>query len=250
MEIHYHPKHQGKPRKIGEYLSEFFIIFIAITGSFFAENLREHFVDRHSEKEYMESMLQDLKADTTSIGMILRLNIVQQKGLDSLLRVMEEGLTGSRLNRFYYYDLTYTIGYNGFVPSDKTISQLKNTGGIRLIRNGPVSDAIIHYDKATSVIISQSALLASQFNKTLDQKKEIVDLLTIRKHHSGGTMRSLLKSSDHPALLTDSKRVIHSYYFDITMFKGAISSYNDKLANLMEESASDIRLIQKEYKME
>ena len=54
MEIHHHPKHSEKPRKYKEYVFEFLVIFVAITGSFFAENLREHFVDSHKEKEYNE----------------------------------------------------------------------------------------------------------------------------------------------------------------------------------------------------
>lgn len=55
MEIPHQLKHSKKARKKREYLFEFLIIFVAKTGSSFAENLREHFVDRHKEKEYMVS---------------------------------------------------------------------------------------------------------------------------------------------------------------------------------------------------
>jgi hypothetical protein len=250
MEIQHHPKHSKKPRNIKEYLFEFLIIFIAITGSYFAENLREHFVDKHIEKEYMVSMLQDLKADTTSIGNIVQRNNEQLKGLDSLLHVMEDKLVGSKINQFYYFDLRYTLSYNGFNPSNRTISQLKNTGGLRLIKNGAVSDAIVNYDQASNAIINQSELLENQFTKVIDQQTEIIDLLAIRKLHPGSSILYILQQKEHPALLTTSKKTIHAYYFNITMFKGVINSYINKLSQMKTQSSSFIQLIQKEYNLE
>ena len=97
MEIPHHLKHSKKARKNKEYLFEFLIIFVAITGSYFAENLREHFVDRHKEKEYMESMLQDLRSDSANLVRVIELNKEQIKGLDSLLNLMNNKLENNEI---------------------------------------------------------------------------------------------------------------------------------------------------------
>jgi len=63
MEIH---AHSHTPRKkldpiISGSLS---CCFLRSSVDFWAENLREHKVERHREKQYMESLVEDLKSDT------------------------------------------------------------------------------------------------------------------------------------------------------------------------------------------
>ena len=66
MEVHNHPHVEKKNFK--EYFSEFLMIFLAVTLGFFAENIREHFVNREKEKNYMEGILQDLEKGTAAIS--------------------------------------------------------------------------------------------------------------------------------------------------------------------------------------
>jgi hypothetical protein len=246
MEVHYHPKHSGKPRINKEYLFEFLVIFIAITGSFFAENLREHFIDKHKEKEYMESMLQDLKTDTTNINNIVLKNNEQIKGIDSLLGIMvNETYVSNKL--FYHYDLTYTSSYNGFIPVMRTISQLMNTGGLGLVRVKPVSDGIVDYSVSVSGVVKQGELLDTRFIRSLEQKTEIIDLLSLKKLHPGS---SPLKAKDYPPLLSTDKKKIHAYYFNISILRGTISAYSARLKTLNGEASSLIQLIQHQYKLE
>src|SRR4051794_32456759 len=55
MEVHKHPHHVTRKKKWGEYLLEFLMIFLAVTMGFFAEQIREGFVESRHEKEYMVS---------------------------------------------------------------------------------------------------------------------------------------------------------------------------------------------------
>jgi len=247
MEIHHHPKHSTKTRNYKEYLFEFLVIFVAITGSFFAENIREHYVEKHRAKEYMESMLNDLKSDSSSLDELIALNNVQEKGLDSLLQIMEYTLAGSKVNQFYYFDLRYTLNYNIFNSSNGSISQLKNTGDLRLIKIKAVSDGITNYEMATDALLYQSGLLESQFTKVKDQQTEIIDFLAIKKLKQKS---SILLQKEHPALLTTNIRTIHAYYFSIFILKGVINSYISRLAELKKRNSPLIKLIQKEYDLE
>ena len=45
MEVHHHPDLHHKRKHFREYLVEFFMIFLAVTMGFFAESIREHYVE-------------------------------------------------------------------------------------------------------------------------------------------------------------------------------------------------------------
>ena len=53
MEVHHRPHVEKKNFK--EYFFEFIMIFLAVTMGFFAEQIREGFVQRCEEKEYIQS---------------------------------------------------------------------------------------------------------------------------------------------------------------------------------------------------
>lgn len=52
MEVHHHPHVEKKGIK--EYFLEFLMIFLAVTLGFFAENVREHFDEEKTTKQYLE----------------------------------------------------------------------------------------------------------------------------------------------------------------------------------------------------
>jgi len=50
MEVHKHPHHVAHKKKWGEYLLEFFMLFLAVFLGFVAENVRETTVEREGRK--------------------------------------------------------------------------------------------------------------------------------------------------------------------------------------------------------
>src|SRR3981081_1831306 len=74
MEVHHHPDLHHKPKKWKEYFLEFLMIFLAVTMGFFAENIREYFSEKRQEREYVQSMINDLKTDTANIAAYIKEN--------------------------------------------------------------------------------------------------------------------------------------------------------------------------------
>jgi hypothetical protein len=66
METHAQELHKAPSHGWKHYLFEFFMLFLAVFCGFLAENLREQQADHSREKEYMESLLSNLSADTAS----------------------------------------------------------------------------------------------------------------------------------------------------------------------------------------
>src|SRR6266576_3063364 len=73
MEVHAHShtadpdSHRGK-KKWHHYFWEFLMLFFAVTLGFFVENQREHMAEHQREKQFMQSMLEDLKSDTAQFA--------------------------------------------------------------------------------------------------------------------------------------------------------------------------------------
>jgi len=66
MEVHHHPHVEKKNFK--EYFLEFLMIFLAVTLGFFAENIRENYVEHKSAREYASLLIEDLATDTVELN--------------------------------------------------------------------------------------------------------------------------------------------------------------------------------------
>src|SRR5437773_1038348 len=91
MEIHHqhhhdHPQHKEKVWK--HYALEFFMLFLAVSAGFFVENFRDHLVDRKHEKEYMQSLLNDLSTDITRIDSVIFRDTETKRQCDSLFMLL------------------------------------------------------------------------------------------------------------------------------------------------------------------
>lgn len=64
MEVHHHGH---KPKNWKEYITEFIMLFAAVTLGFFAENIREHQIIEHKTHQNLQSVLLDLKKDSLQI---------------------------------------------------------------------------------------------------------------------------------------------------------------------------------------
>jgi len=91
MEVH-HPHHPTHKKKWAEYFLEFFMLFIAVTLGFFAENQREHFVEKHREKQYMESLLLDLEKDKMEVEAARKFTNTQIANIDTAIVLLTKGI--------------------------------------------------------------------------------------------------------------------------------------------------------------
>ena len=143
MEIHHH-SHTAR-KKWTHYFWEFLMLFLAVFCGFLAENQREHFIEQKREKQFMRSLVADLQKDTASLQNMMVWTEYVIKGMDTLRQsVYNIGTDDSAVKKLYVYSRQY-LRPIGIDFTDRTSSQLKNAGGMRLIRNELVADSIISY---------------------------------------------------------------------------------------------------------
>ena len=148
MDVHAHTHTERK--KWTHYLWEFLMLFLAVFCGFLAENQREHYVEHLREKVFIRSVVKDIEIDSATIDYFINHNEQVIAGLDSLVNIMDTVMAPQDHELVKIYDLFYKWGSSpGFVPfNDRTISQLKSGGEMRLIRKQTSSDLIANYYNA------------------------------------------------------------------------------------------------------
>jgi hypothetical protein len=143
MEVHHHSHTEGK--KWTHYLWEFLMLFLAVFCGFLAENQREHYIEHQREKQYMRSLLEDLQTDTATINRVRNRALTQIAFLDSLIELGDHlPVKGDDMNKLYFFQ-GKTTRFLNIHFEDGTSSQLKNAGGMRLIRKEEVARVIREY---------------------------------------------------------------------------------------------------------
>jgi hypothetical protein len=144
MEVHKHAHHVTHKKKWGEYLLEFSMLFLAVFLGFLAEYQLEHKIERERENVYIESMIEDLVADTTNLSETIKDYDKMGLKIDTLLTMYNKLAIG--YNDTLRRNFTAILGYPDFIYSDRTMMQLKSSGNMRLIQNNRSADAIMGYD--------------------------------------------------------------------------------------------------------
>lgn len=142
MEVHHHSHTERK--KWAHYFWEFLMLFLAVFCGYLAEYKLEHNIEKGREKQYIESILQDLEADAITLQNRIGYCDLTVNQVDSLIALLKQGDRKNMAGDIYYF-LHLLHRSDVFRTNDKTIVQLRNAGGMRLLSNKVVSDTIIAY---------------------------------------------------------------------------------------------------------
>ena len=255
MEVH-HQSHTER-KKFTHYLWEFLMLFLAVFCGFLAENLRERKVEHDREKQYMRSMIEDLKQDTANCHTVTGQNAAIIRGLDTLVSYLSGAShDNNNINLIYAYCIKYRY-YNPEVQfSERTMSQLKNNGGLRLVREKEVSDELSVYDQGIRFCDRQRDQ-ALHYYQVLDENElTIFDFAPIKSLWDSLSKADVLSVPVEPMIQTINGKtrlrtadptLISKYMNAIIYDQVAIATYNNDLADQSNQAASLIQLIQKKY---
>ena len=151
MEVHHHThapsnatNHRGKV-KWSHYLWEFLMLFLAVFCGFLAENQREHYIEHQREKQFMRSMVEDLQSDTVELGKAITKAKLIAKYADSVVIFLRTYKPQKTLPTAFTENNGKAGLLQSIIHTDRTSSQLKNSGAMRLIRNKKVNEMIMAY---------------------------------------------------------------------------------------------------------
>jgi hypothetical protein len=149
MEVHHHA-HTAR-KKWTHYFWEFLMLFLAVFCGFLAEFQLEHKIEKNREKQYIRSFVEDLEADTASLNERIKYCELTINRVDSVIAVFNHPQYENTAGEIYYY-LRWMHRSDMFSVNDRTIIQLRNAGGMRLVSNRAVTDSMISYYREVDYI--------------------------------------------------------------------------------------------------
>ena len=147
MEIHAQELHKAPGNGLKHYLFEFLMLFLAVFCGFLAENQREHMGEHKREKQYMISLIEDLETDTTQLKKVISNTESIARYADSTVLFFRSYTPANEVSSRLGIFIQKGAAMISVINTDRTSSQLKNSGAMRLIRKKNVADAILGYWK-------------------------------------------------------------------------------------------------------
>lgn len=150
------------------------MLFLAVFCGFLAENLREHKVERERGKQYVISLYQDLKTDTTNFSRLIAIDNRKVAAFSNVYDCYNSLPANANSNSCLANLIRHSGSFIKLVYTDRTLQQLKNAGGMRML-NKTVSDSIYVYDNRlrtylgfeTTLLQERQTNLRNSYNELL-----------------------------------------------------------------------------------
>ena len=244
MEVHAH-SHTAR-KKWTHYFWEFLMLFLAVFCGFLAKYQLEHKIERDREKKFIQTFIEDLKTDTGSIRQILIFRKQKGERMDSLIFLFNTNQIKGHENDIYYFGRTLVRSFR-FQSNDRTITQLKNSGSLRLIRNEQAADSMMSYQKLVEYIYynqeddrierrAADPILSRMFNPFVLNQMVTID--GVNRPAGNPPLRSY-----DPAVQQDLVYYVNQLKGSNFMIEGRLELLNDKAKNI-------IAFLQKEYHLD
>ncbi|HEU5167695.1 MAG TPA: hypothetical protein VFU29_19250 [Chitinophagaceae bacterium] len=234
MEVHAHTHTERK--KWSHYLWEFLMLFFAVFCGFLAEYQLEHIIEHNREKQFIKSFIEDLKTDTAAIRQILVFRTQKMERMDSLMLLLSSQQIKGHENDLYFFGRTL-IRTLWFRSNDRTITQLKNSGSLRLIRNEQAADSMMSYQKLVETIMANQEddrterrdagpLLSRMFDPFVFDKMVTID--GVNRPANNPPLRSY-----DPAIQQDLAYYVHQLKGSNFIIEGRLALLNDKAKTMI-----------------
>ncbi len=254
MEVHHH---SHKPKNWKEYITEFIMLFAAVTLGFFAENLREHSIISHRIEQNKVAILKDLEQDAITIDSILIDEQNAIKTFDRLLNVLylaknktikQEQLIDSIKVFPDIIATTFTLYVN-----NSSFKNMQSSGLLSYVEEEDLKNSLSYYYEVVFKRIESNNVFFDQAGKEFGTTMPLGIGSYFRKMRNDQSNYDLNKPSNYANFmlsLQETKNVLLSekFIFDIQKYYNQIFVYQMALKMAKEENGKLLKLLKSEHK--
>jgi hypothetical protein len=254
MEVQKHPHHVTHKKKWGEYLLEFFMLFLAVTLGFFAENLREEIKHKEEVKTQMHSLLSDLQTDISLLESGLERNNYSSKMADSLIELLHSDISNTADIYVAARTVTANLGYT--YTNSKSFDQMKSSGLLRYIKPNYLLDSIGSYYVSFQWLTNQTDLLRLKMDEIHKKNALLFDSYVFQQMiqngiENGSNRRTIVnKPAVKPALLSTNANDINTVSLNYHYYSSTIKFFINKSVEQQDRAIRLVELIKKDYPLE
>ena len=198
MEVHHHSHH---PKKWKEYITEFLMLFLAVSLGFMAENIREGHIEKERSHELVSSFIRDVELNVVLIDSLIQSNKKSLLKSDSIALYIIKTKKDIDLNTVFEIP---SASYR-YLSNNDIYDQMKSSGSLRYVKDTVLLRKMIEYSnlsKATEFrsITQEYDYTKNEFQNTIN--KYIPIEIAANKHS-----RSITSVKFHTLFSSDSNHV-------------------------------------------
>jgi hypothetical protein len=215
-------------------LGEIVLVVIGILIALQINDWYQQRLDRQTENEYLVSMKGDLTKDARELRAAIDGNTSLLAGLNDTLRLLAEPQDEDAWRRdLYMHGLKYTYWFVVAEFSGLTMAQLQYSGGMRLITNAQIREAMVAYEQGIDTARQQSRDVMTYFHELEESHKRLFDLTLSKRalEFIEEDYLNMLRPMDvfEPLvpqgkyLSSDDSSLIADYYDDMLYYRTALN---------------------------
>ena len=248
METHAQELHKAPGHGWKHYFFEFFMLFLAVFCGFLAENWREHIVEQEREKQYIESLVADLKSDQE----VLSKHIADVKAgtlmMDSLSAILNNPSQVADNTGRLYYLARLTPRLKPLSTNSRTFEQLKNSGNFRLIKKLSTSNKIMTYYEKFPLVHLLESINETEFTEYKKVGAKIFDPAVLVKME--GNNDEIKRIPENPPLRTTDNELLQELSVFSVYMHGTKKGMTGVAEDLKVAGVELLEYLQKEYHLE
>ena len=224
------------------------MLFLAVFCGFLAEYQLEHVIEHQREKQYIQSLVADLKSDQQVLSQhILHVN----NGIammDSVITILNTPLVIANNTGHLYYLARLAPRLNPLSTNTRTFEQLKNSGNFRLIRNISTSNKVMAYYEKFPLIRLLESVNETEFTEYKKVAAKIFDPAVFLS--SEGENDEIKRLNYNPPLRTSDNELLQELSIFAVYMHGTKKGVLGADEELKITGAELIEYLQKEYHLE
>jgi hypothetical protein len=221
------------------------MLFLAVFCGFLAEYQLEHTIEKDREKQYMISMLEDLKIDTAMLQSEYLLALEQKNIADTLIDAINNPVTGPDYIKKIYLLSSNSTRVVATSFENRTSSQLKNSGSMRLIHKKKVSDSLLRYWQHVELCNG----IGERLDFIAEKRSDLYARLFNNKYfiRGDGLLAPVTAIQDGAALISNDPALLAEYSNRTHSRKWSLNNYLLMMERTKEMAVSLMEIIRKEY---
>ena len=251
MEVH---QHTHIPRKkFTHYLWEFLMLFLAVFCGFLAENFREHQVEKKRAGQYIKSFYEDLKSDTARLNNLIEYDQEKIDALKTMYNCYDTVSQNLKATGCMGILIKHSRSNRGFVLTDRTLKQLANAGGYRLLNKAEADSIIIYENMYKGYLDFQTTV----FQQSQDNVRSTLNELAAFKIIAPVQLTTAVMGKDTtteklngPLLFTDNRVLLNKWFNELAMYLRTTNGQRNSVTNLKNKAISLIQYYKDEYHFE
>ena len=218
------------------------MLFLAVTAGFFVENQREHIVEHKRGKQYIKSFVEDLKIDTARFTRTINYYQKLVSELNPLYGCYDSILHNQNATGCLNNIIEATNGFADLIYTDRTLEQLKNAGGLRLLEEED-ADSIIKYDAFLRFVLkTESTSMQVKATEVRNTRNAVFVFSAIMDTTFGRRVMP-----EKLEVVTKDKELLNRFFNEVLMYRGACGYMLQLITQLRRKAVSLIKFYTEKY---